>query len=143
MEAMRFSPSEMEELAGHFGALTAKVPLRTILNYGQYDDAVRAMDALLDAGAANEAHPLAHLVSALGELIRTYDEAHFLLGDASPALVLRELMEQHGVRQSDLPEIGSQGVVSEVLNGKREMNVRQIDGVSKRFGVSPAVFFRS
>ncbi len=29
------------------------------------------------------------------------------------------LMEEHGLRQSDLPEIGSQGVVSEILNGKR------------------------
>jgi HTH-type transcriptional regulator/antitoxin HigA len=49
-------------------------------------------------------------------------------------------MEQHGLRQSDLPEIGSQGVVSEVLAGKRELNVRQIRALSERFGVSPATF---
>ena len=28
-------------------------------------------------------------------------------------------MQQHGLRQSDLPEIGSQGVFSEVLADKR------------------------
>jgi HTH-type transcriptional regulator/antitoxin HigA len=39
-----------------------------------------------------------------------------------------------------LPEIGSQGVVSEVLAGKRELNTRQIRALAKRFGVSPAVF---
>jgi HTH-type transcriptional regulator/antitoxin HigA len=142
METLSFSPVEMEELTGHFGALTEKVPLRPIANDAQYDAAVRAMDALLDAGAADDIHPLAHLVSALGEFIREYDERHFRLEDASPAQVLRALMEQHDIRQSELPEIGSQGVVSEVLNGKREMNARQIGDVSKRFGVSPAVFFR-
>ena len=49
-------------------------------------------------------------------------------------------MEGHGLRQSDLPEIGSQGVVSEILNGKRELNVRQIRELAKLFNVSPAVF---
>jgi HTH-type transcriptional regulator/antitoxin HigA len=49
-------------------------------------------------------------------------------------------MEQHGLRQRDLREIGSQGVVSEVLAGKRELNVRQIRALSERFGVSPATF---
>lgn len=49
-------------------------------------------------------------------------------------------MEEHGPAQSDLPEVGSQGVVSEVLSGKRELNVRQIRALAKRFHVSPAVF---
>jgi HTH-type transcriptional regulator/antitoxin HigA len=53
---------------------------------------------------------------------------------------LRFLMEEHGLRQSDLPEVGSQGVVSEILEGKRELNVRQIRALSRRFGVSPSVF---
>ena len=49
-------------------------------------------------------------------------------------------MDEHGLTQSDLPEIGSQGVVSEVLNGKRDLNVRQIRALAARFGVSAAVF---
>jgi len=35
-------------------------------------------------------------------------------------------MDQHGLTQSDLPEIGSQGVVSEILSGKRELNARRL-----------------
>ena len=54
--------------------------------------------------------------------------------------MLRHLMDEHGVNQSALPEVGSQGVVSEILNGKRELNTRQIAALGKRFGVSPAVF---
>jgi HTH-type transcriptional regulator/antitoxin HigA len=37
--------------------------------------------------------------------------------------------------------LGSQGVVSEILSGKRELNTRQIAALADRFGVSPAVFF--
>ena len=50
-------------------------------------------------------------------------------------------MAEHEMNQRDLTEIGSQGVVSEILNGKRELNVRQIKALSKRFHVSPIVFF--
>jgi HTH-type transcriptional regulator/antitoxin HigA len=60
--------------------------------------------------------------------------------DASGADVLRFLMEEHGLTQSDLPEVGSQGVVSEILAGKRALNVRQIRVLGARFRVSPAVF---
>jgi HTH-type transcriptional regulator/antitoxin HigA len=49
-------------------------------------------------------------------------------------------MEEHDLKQSDLPEIGSQGVISEILSGKRQFNVRQIKLLSNRFKVSPAVF---
>ena len=49
-------------------------------------------------------------------------------------------MQEHGLRQADLPEIGSQGVVSGVLGGRRELNARQIKWLAKRLGVSPAVF---
>jgi HTH-type transcriptional regulator/antitoxin HigA len=50
-------------------------------------------------------------------------------------------MQQHGLSQGDLPEIGSQGVVSEILRGKRELNRRQIEALARRFHLSPAVFF--
>lgn len=62
------------------------------------------------------------------------------LPQAKPAAVLKHLMREHDIRQSGLPEIGSQGVVSEVLTGKRDLNVRQIKWLAKRFGVSPEVF---
>jgi len=55
--------------------------------------------------------------------------------------VLKFLMEQHGLKQSDLrKEIGTQGVVSEILSGNRQINARQAKALAKRFGVSPAVF---
>jgi HTH-type transcriptional regulator/antitoxin HigA len=49
-------------------------------------------------------------------------------------------MEAQGLTQSEVPEIGSQGVVSEILSSERELNIRQIRRLAKRLGISPAVF---
>lgn len=73
--------------------------------------------------------------------VQDYEERHVEMPDASPAEVLRLLMEQHELRQVDLADLfGSQSNVSEVLNGKREINARQARALARRFGVSPAVF---
>jgi HTH-type transcriptional regulator/antitoxin HigA len=36
--------------------------------------------------------------------------------------MLQFLMKEHDVTQSDLTEVGSQRVVSEILSGKRQLN---------------------
>ena len=95
---------------------------------------------MLDAGASDERHPLADLVDTLGSLVAEYDDKHFPLQQVSLVEVLQFLMEQHQLTQSDLPEIGSQGVVSEILRGKRDLNLRQVKALAERFGVGPAVF---
>ena len=97
------------------------------------------MDELLDAGGADESHALADLVALLGEFVDEYEKRQgHVLPEAAGVDALRFLMDQHGLRQSDLPEIGSQGVVSEVLAGKRDLNARQIRALAQRFGVGPA-----
>jgi HTH-type transcriptional regulator/antitoxin HigA len=141
VETVTFSASDIREMARHFDALTARVPLHPIANEDQYDEAVAVLNALLDLPESSEGGPLAGLLVALGEFVGDYEDANHDLPDAPPAEVLRELMSQHRLKQSDLHEIGSQGVVSEVLNGRRELNARQIAILSKRFHVSPAVFF--
>lgn len=76
MDALTLSPAEATELAHHFSAVVSKVPLREIMNEAQYDEAVRSLNALLDAGGADEGHPLAALVAALGKFIGDYDDRH-------------------------------------------------------------------
>lgn len=132
--------SVVAEIASHFKALTSIVPLRTIVNEEQYAHAVSVLNQLLDAGAANENHVLAELVNTLGSLIEDFEESQEQQQRAGPVDVLRLLMEQHDLSQSDLPEIGTQGVVSEILNGKRELNVRQIKALAARFQIPSSVF---
>ncbi|SFM18215.1 helix-turn-helix domain-containing protein [Rugamonas rubra] len=128
------------EITSRYQALSSLVPLHTIRNEEDYKGAVLALNQLLDAGAANDGHPLADLVNALGNLVSDYDERHYPLEQVTPVAMICFLMEQHQLSQSDLPEIGAQSVVSEVLNGKRELNVRQIKRLSERFNVPAGVF---
>ncbi len=81
------------------------------------------------------------ILCLLGALIECYETQHFPEPVSDQIGVLKFLMDEHGLKQGDLSEIGSQGVVSEILNRKRELNVRQIKTLSSRFNVSPAVFF--
>ncbi len=81
-------------------------------------------------------------IELLTLLIERYEEEHYALPAASPADVLRFLLAQHGLRQRDIAaELGGESVVSEVLSGKRKLNAAHIEHLSRRFHVSPAVFF--
>lgn len=134
MGSMKITEEEVER---HWASIG---PLLTIRNEHEYDLSVQRMNALLDNIGTDEQHPLYDLLDTLGTIIHAYEEKHFSLPDCSGAEMLRFLMEEHGMKQTDLPEIGSQGVVSELLNGKRELNIRQVSVLAKRFHVSPSVF---
>ena len=79
-------------------------------------------------------------METLGSLIEFYETQNFPEPEGDPIDTLKTLMAEHGLRQTDLSEIGSQGVISEVLSRKRQLIVRQIKLLSKRFNVSPIVF---
>jgi HTH-type transcriptional regulator/antitoxin HigA len=109
-------------------------------NKKDYDKLVNLLDSLIDEVGNNENHPLASLMETIGSLIETYESQYIDKIEGNPIDALNALMLEHGLKQSDLTEIGSQGVVSEILSGKRQLNIRQVKMLSKRFGVSSAVF---
>lgn len=115
-------------------------PFLAIRNVQEYDAAVEKLDRLVDEIGDRPEDPRYRLVETLSVLIDAYDREHHTLPGVNGIGILRFLMEQNGLSQSDLPEIGSQGVVSEVLSGKRSLNVRQIEALAKRFQVEPGAF---
>lgn len=120
--------------------MEALIPLHTIRNDGEYDQAVDVLNRLLDDGAGDEQHPMAELVTSLGELIAAYDDLHYSAQAVSPSSMLRFLMEQHSLADSQLPEIGSAGIVRGVLNGSVSLTTKQIVALSQRFELSASVF---
>ena len=75
-------------------------------------------------------------------LIADYEAKHVSIETASGVEVLKELMETNGLRQKDLAkDLGGESIVSLVLQGKRQLNRQQIERLSLRFHLSPAVFF--
>jgi HTH-type transcriptional regulator/antitoxin HigA len=115
-------------------------PILSIRNEQEYDSAIEVLNELLDEVGANQQHPLYGLLDILGTLIHVYEEEFHPMPGCSGADMLRFFMDERHLTQSDLPEVCSQGVVSEILNGKRELNLRQVRALAKRFGVSPEVF---
>ena len=59
----------------------------------------------------------------------------------SPTEMLQYLLESSGKKQSDLVGIiGSSGIVSEVVNGKRSISKSQAKKLVEMFQVSPSLF---
>ena len=115
-------------------------PLLSIHNEREYDEAVERLNALVDEVGTQEDHPLYSLLDTLGTVIYAYEEKHQIVPECGGGNILQYLMDEHDLTQSELPEVGSQGVVSEIVRGKRELNIRQIRALAERFSVSPSAF---
>ena len=132
--------TEMDQIMQEYRRLRAVVPLGSIRTKKEYERAVGMLDAILDEIGEDEKHPMAELADAIGVFVERYEAEHSPIPAGKPPEVLRFLMAEHALRQSDFPDLGSQGVISEILTGKRDLNTRHIRKLAKRFGVSPAVF---
>jgi len=106
----------------------------------QYKKLVKVLDELIDEVGNDEKHQLAPLLETVGNLIEEYENDHFIQPNSDPIDVLKYLMQENNFTQKDLNILGSQGVVSEILNGKRELNVRQIKALAEKFKISPSAF---
>jgi HTH-type transcriptional regulator / antitoxin HigA len=74
-------------------------------------------------------------------LIKDYEKVHYPMDSVSPHELLQHLMESNQTRQADLVGlIGSRGVVSEVVNGKRAISKAQAKALGEFFSVSPGLF---
>lgn len=109
-------------------------------NNKEFNELVSQLDELLEIIGDNENHRLIGLVDTLSNLIASYEEQHFKAPAIKGTAALKLLMNTHHLTQADLPEVASQGVISEILHEKRALNVRQIKLLSKRFNVDPSTF---
>lgn len=127
----------LNDISAHWVALHEQLGLGApVAGKAQYERLLACVDALMDDYDDRPGNPLAGLLLLLAERIREYEERTQPWPETStPASLLAFLMEQHGLRQSDLPEIGPQSVVSAVLSGKRELNLRQVKMLAARFHV--------
>lgn len=121
------------------GALPVRIG--AIHNEVEYERVVTFMNSLLDVVGDDEEHALADMLDLVGQLVQDYEASRHALRDAAPNEVLRFLLDQHQLKQTDLAaEVGGQSVVSAILNGKRAINVRQAKALAARFGVAITAF---
>ena len=86
----------------------------------------------------------ARLLRLLVSLIETFEEQHYQIKSATALEILTELVQDRGLKQKDLlPVLGSQGIASEVLNGKRGISKAQARALGEFFKVPPSNFFNN
>ena len=114
--------------------------LFSINSEDKYDRAVEFLNSLIDEIGTDERHPLYELLDTLGALIHSYEEKNYPVPECDGIEMFRFFMDEHGLTPSDLPEIGPEKAVSEIISGVRELSVKHIRALAERFHVSPAVF---
>jgi HTH-type transcriptional regulator/antitoxin HigA len=108
-------------------------------------DYARATE-MLDGLAVREEGSLSRdeqdYLETLALLVEAYDADEPAGPPAEPLDVLKHLMEAHDMNTSDLGRVlGSKGVASEVLNGKRSLSKAHMAKLAEKFHVDVGVFF--
>lgn len=82
------------------------------------------------------------LAELLTLLIEDFEERKYARTPAKPVEVLIDLMQANNLKQKDLLDVFvTPSIVSEVLSGRRNLTTDHIRKLSRRFEVSPEVFF--
>lgn len=118
-------------------ALGLSGPIRDEAHYAAL---LAFVDECFDRFGADEHHPVFTLVDLVADRIREYEDRVHPWPDLPPNELLRELMTEHGIKQGDMPEVATQSVLSEILAGKRAINLRQAKALAARFGLPMDVF---
>lgn len=127
-------------------ALSSGIPfLAEIKNENDHEQALALMDQLIEDYDNNII-----IIEALSSAITRHEESaeEFALfnqrqDNLDPSVsALKVLMEQHNLNTTDFEnEIGKRSMVSLVLSGSRSLSREHIAKLSRRFGISPALFF--
>lgn len=122
-------------------------PPQPIHNRRTYQAYIRILELCLEALETGESaksflHALNEYIKIISPLIAEYEKQEYPAPKTTQGEVLRFLMEQNNLTQDELAEdMGGQSAVSYVLSDKRTLNVKQIEKLSKKFHVTPSVFF--
>lgn len=126
-----------------YGALLMKHVPAVISNDAELEDMISEIDRLMSKGIRSgglspEEESLLELLSLL---VEAYEDIHYPIPEVSPNDTLKFLMEDRGLKQSDLLSVfGSSGIASEVINGKREISKAQAKKLAEFFKVSVGLF---
>lgn len=101
--------------------------------------ALKVIAGLMDTEKLSTAQK--SLQKLLTVLVENFEQRRYSLGESTPLETLKELMRARSMQPKDVVQaFGSKGVVSEVLNGKREIGRQAAKKLGALFSVPPGVF---
>lgn len=123
-----------------YGKLLARVLPAVIETEEENEHFLAEAEKLIDKGDRRSPEE-DKLLELMTTLIEDFEEKHYPIPEAPPHEVLQELMRSRGLRQRDLLEIfGSDGIASEVVNGKRNISRNQAKALAEFFRVPVDLF---
>ena len=122
-----------------YAQLLAKYQPKVITNDAENEQAILIAEEL--AHKTNRTSEESALYELLITLIEKYENETYPMGETTPLSMLLHLMEARGLKQVDLIDvIGSSGVVSEIINGKREISKAQAKALGDFFNIDARLF---
>jgi HTH-type transcriptional regulator / antitoxin HigA len=121
--------------------LIREFPIRPIMSVKEHSAAQAILDRLV--GRDDLSKGQLDYLAALVRFVEDYESERFALEmkQLTPIELLRYLMEQNDMNTSDLGYVlGSRGLASEVLSGKRGLSKTLIRKLAERFGLDPSIF---
>ena len=120
-------------------------PLQPIISKGQHELSLKVVEKLIsykkEESSSDEGIEL--YLKTLAELVGDYEKKRYATQALSGAEMLAYVMALQGLNQRDLSdELGGQSVVSKILRGERELNLREVRALAKRFKVSAEIFIK-
>lgn len=122
-------------------ALVQRLPLRPLRTFAEYEAAAKLLDTMVLRADLSDGEK--DYVEALSVFIEDFDRRKnvFDTSGRTPLDMLRHLMEANGWDVTALGALlGSKGVASEVLRGKRSLSKSHIFKLAERFNVDPGLF---
>jgi HTH-type transcriptional regulator / antitoxin HigA len=124
-----------------YATLLAKT-LPAVIHSEKENEHYTALLQELDHKAGKVTAAEQRLAELLTLLIENFEKRHYSLKPATGVEALQELMDMNDLKQKDLVGLfGTPSIISEVLSGKRKLTTEHIRKLSRRFRVSPELFF--
>jgi HTH-type transcriptional regulator / antitoxin HigA len=122
-----------------YGSLLAQYQPKPITTDTENESAIALAESLEHKD--NLTQEEATLLELLYVLIEQFENDHYPINEGNPLELLRHLMEENQIKQEELIGIiGSRGVVSEVINGKRSISKNQAKALAQFFHVDVSLF---
>ncbi len=119
--------------------LLQQFPPRTINNDEELEATQEVIDRLLDRAELSPEE--SDYLNVLGILVFEYEQKSEPIPDIYGVELLKVLIAERHLRQKDLvPIFKTESIVSDILNGKRQLTIRHIQELAQFFNLSPAVF---
>ncbi|HUT58429.1 MAG TPA: transcriptional regulator [Phycisphaerae bacterium] len=128
-----------EDIPAGYEQLTRLFMPRPIRDEVDYRNALEVLEAMAGFEMSNDQHDY---FEAISTFVERYEAEHHAieLKTLSPNEILRRLMEEHGMSESDLGRLlGDRSLGHRILSGERDLSKAHIRTLAEHFALSPAV----